>query len=98
MAPIIFHFGHYPFVLELFTLGQELAETVGIYFLAFILFSAVIFYRNYLFLLYNKMFFRFPNENRNTVNSQNNSSSFFGKLRKSPSMFFSKIRAFFGKK
>lgn len=72
-------------------IGQDLAETVGIYFLAFIFIGALIFYRNYLFQVFNKHILQNSFVLTNRVLFSNYTFFFFNTLKKTGSIFISKL-------
>jgi hypothetical protein len=71
-------------------IGQELAETLGLYVLVFIIISALIFYRNYLFQTLNKYVFNQPTPLFNTSIFTNYTFFFFNVLKKTKSTLVSK--------
>jgi hypothetical protein len=92
IAPIYFHFGHYAFMMDLMTIAHDMADTLGIYFLNFIIISAFIFYRNFFFQLFNKLFFKNYNLTQNNTPFLNYFNLFFNNLRKLVSTFFKKLK------
>jgi hypothetical protein len=91
LAPIYFHFGHYSFVLDVLTVGGDVVDTLGIYFLSFFFISGVIFHRNYILQILNKLFFKNYFINRNILPLLNNFSSFFADLGKGVKNIFKAI-------
>ena len=87
LAPFYFHFGHYALFIEIISYCQELVETIGIYLLVFIFILNLIFYRNYLFLIFNKNIFK--NTNINFIKQINYNNSFFNNI-KNFNFFFKK--------
>jgi hypothetical protein len=91
LAPFYYHFGHYAWFHELLSIGQELAETVGLYVLVFILIGALIFYRNYLFQIFNKHVLNQPFNFLNRASLFNYNFFFFNILKKTKSIFALKM-------
>lgn len=98
LAPIYLHFGHYPFVLDLLSIGQELIDTLGIYFLNFILIGALIFYRNFLFFIFNKFFFKNYLINKNNLPFLSYFGFFFKSLNRVGTAVLNKILPLFKSK
>jgi len=74
--------GHYAFVLDVLTIGQDIVETLGVYILVFIVINALSFYRNYVFIFFNKFYFKNHLINKNILIFSDYFSLFFVKLNK----------------
>jgi len=98
LAPIYYHFGHYPLVIEIITVGQEMGEIVFLFFLFFIFLSYAVYYRNYYFQVFSNFTFNLSNFFKNKQPLSNPVSIFFDVLKKKVSIFFKKIKCFFKKK
>lgn len=98
LAPIYFHFGHYPLVMDILTLGQEMGEIIFIFLLVAIFIARLVYYRNYYFQVFSSFYFHLTNLLPNRQSLFNYTSSFFTSLKSGISFFFTKIKSFFKKR
>lgn len=91
LAPIYYHFGHYSFVLDLLSIGQDAVDTLGLYFLNFAFIAALIFYRNFFFQIFNKFFFKNYLVNKNVTPFLNYFNFFFNNFNKIFNFFYKKF-------
>jgi hypothetical protein len=82
LAPIYYHFGHISLVIDILSIGHDLVDILGTYFLNFIFVGALIFYRNFFFQIFNKYFFKNYFTNANRLPLFNYFSLFFASLKK----------------
>jgi hypothetical protein len=82
LAPIYFHLGHYSFVINLITIGYDLVDILGTYFLNFLMIGGLIFYKNHIFQIFNKLFFKNYLINKNNLPFLNFFNTFFTSVNK----------------
>lgn len=98
LAPLYYHFGHYPKFLDFACSVQEITETFGFYILAFIFIGILIFNRNYLFQTFTRLFSRNHAENSNHPSLLTKIDNVFKKFKSSGSILIDKIASYFKNK
>lgn len=98
LAPIYYHFGHYSIVIDIITLGGEIVDTLGLFFLVFIFLISITFYKNLTFQVFVKSFFKNYIFSFNFTPLLTYISTFFKNFLKLISFLLNKILFFFKKK
>ena len=83
LALLHFHFEHHKLFINIMCFDQNLVEICGIFIITFIFTGFLIFYRNSLFIIYNKIYIK--------LKKISNYISFFNYF----SLFFSSFKNFF---
>jgi hypothetical protein len=78
-------------VIDLLTIGQDMVDTLGAYFLNFIIIASLAFYRNYFFQIFNKLFFKNYFTNKNNLSFLNYFHLFLNNLNKTVVNIFKKM-------
>jgi len=98
LAPLYFHFGHYPLFIDIMTSLTDMVDTIAFFFLLFFFLISVTTHRDTTFFSYAKTFYKNYSHYLNRLPLYTYFSNFFSNFSKLISFFSTKISNFLKKK